>query len=79
MRRSVRFRQSNQRPGNWELTFYLRKVEELAMQSKQVTFAFAVNLVKFYLDLQLAHITNSTWVTLKVDLAFSWMKKRAGF
>lgn len=35
----------NQRLGNWELTFYLSKVEELALESKQLIFAFAASLI----------------------------------
>ena len=68
-------RQSNQRLGNWELTFYLRKVEELAMESEHLTFAFAASLAWLNFT-QTSHLPTQQiqlGITLKVDLAGFWM------
>lgn len=73
-------RQSNQTLDNWELAFYLRKVEELAMESEQLTFAFAASLVWFNFTQTSCFPTRvQLGITLKGDVAFSWMNERAGF
>lgn len=70
-RKSFQNIQPEQRLGNWELTFYLRKVEELALESKQLTFAFATSLIWLNITL-IFHLPKQIQLgmPLKVNLTF---------